>query len=397
MFFKPKFVSSVAFGLICASGNLLAKPTFDGLDAKRTKVDVELKVVGTGFDIPTDLQFVPGSKDLAVVLEKGGTLKWLNVKNGQSGVLAKIDVLTASEEGLLGLAFHPKFPSERKLYLNYVVGKDRKDFSRIAEFVWTDKNPLTNGAVTFKRTILEFLQPYPNHNAGQLAFGPDGYLYIGTGDGGSRDDPHNNAQDLTSLLGKMLRIDIDAAVGYVIPKDNPFIVQKNVRPEIWAYGIRNPWRYTFAKDGTLIVADVGQNTWEEVSIVTKGANLGWKIREGFSCFKNSKDCKNSAVKTIDPIYVYGRDEGISITGGYVYDGKDIQALAGKYIFSDYVSGRIWAIPVDASGKKVPHDQVLSLGKWDISPTSFGKDDQGDVYVVDVGKGEILKIQALVSK
>jgi glucose/arabinose dehydrogenase len=214
-------------------------------------------------------------------------------------------------------------------------------------------------------------------------------LYIGFGDGGSADDPHGNGQNLSTLLSKMLRIDVDRrdpGLQYAIPKDNPFVGKAGARPEIWAYGLRNPWRYSFDPRGRLIVADVGQNHEEEIDIVERGANLGWNRREGRHCFPIGQSC--DAKGLVDPIFEYGRGDGISVTGGYVYQGKALPELAGKYIFGDYGSGRVWALDLPDTIKPTT---AKVLGVWPRTFSTFGRDGSGEIYAGDYASGEIVRM------
>jgi glucose/arabinose dehydrogenase len=229
-------------------------------------------------------------------------------------------------------------------------------------------------------------QPYGNHKAGQLAFGPDGDLYVGFGDGGSEGDPQGNGQNTHTFLGKMLRIDVnhrDSGKAYAIPQDNPFVNTSSFLPEIWALGLRNPWRYSFDSQGRLIVSDVGQDTWEEIDLLEKGRNYGWNIREGKHCYHPPQGCRTQGLT--DPIYEYSHDEGIAVIGGYVYDGKAIPSLSGKYVFGDFGSGRLWALTLpDAS-------DVFALGRWGVSISTFGRDLQGELYLADYTSGKIYHI------
>jgi glucose/arabinose dehydrogenase len=354
------------------------------------RLKVTLTKVAKGFRQTTDIQFVPGLDRVLVGLRKTGTAGWVSLADRSHGDLLKVEVLTASEEGLLGLAFHPKFVSNRRFFLNYVAqkgepGTRQTEVTRIAE--WTlPADFRAGGKAREVRTILEVEQPYPNHNAGQLAFGPDGKLYIGFGDGGSGGDPGNRAQDKGQLLGKMLRVDVDRAdpgLHYAVPPDNPFVGQAGVRPEIWALGLRNPWRYSFDGKGRLWVGDVGQDKWEEVDLIEKAGNYGWNVREARHCFKPKEGCKTQGF--IDPVYEYGHGgDGLSITGGYVYEGKAIPTLRGKYVFSDYGSARLYGLDPDTR-------QALDLGRFDLIPTTFGRDARGELYVGDFGTGDIYRL------
>jgi glucose/arabinose dehydrogenase len=355
---------------------------------------ITLAVVANGFSLPTDIQFVPGSDTDAVVLEKHGTAKWLRLPEGKHGTLFKIDVATASEQGLLGAVFHPRFADNGKLYVNYVVPANKRGKTRIAEWTLSIPSDLAHTKAAETKILLEVEQPYANHNAGQLAFGPDGMLYIGFGDGGSANDPQEHAQNPRSLLGKMLRIDVDkpdASQPYGIPRDNPFLGDARFKPEIWAYGLRNPWRYSFDPKARLIVADVGQDAWEEIAIVQAGDNHGWHIREGFVCARAADSCSSAGM--VDPIYAYPhKNREQSITGGYVYLGRSLPKLHGKYIFGDFAAGTVYALTLPAERKQ--RGTAERIGKWPIAPSTFGRDASGEVYVADFAGGTVFRLTSM---
>ncbi|WP_373049535.1 PQQ-dependent sugar dehydrogenase [Vulgatibacter sp.] len=354
--------------------------------------DLRLTIVASGFSQPTDLQFVPGAPDLLLVLQKEGTAAWVDLVSGRKGTILELQVSTASELGLLGLAFHPDFARNRKIYVNYTVRAQRGgNESRISEFVLPAGEPL--GRARNERILLRQQQPYVNHNAGQLQFGPDGLLYVGFGDGGSAGDPQDNAQDPSTFLGKMLRIDVDGTEGekpYAVPGDNPFVGREGWLPEIWALGLRNPWRYSFDPRGRLVVADVGQNAWEEIDLVQSGDNLGWDHREGFHCYEPQKACRSEGL--VDPIYEYGHDVGQSITGGYVYTGSRIPALRGKYLFTDFASGRLWALELPKERQRV--EKAQELGRTGRAVATLGRDARGEIYLADFSSGEILRLDGI---
>lgn len=366
------------------------KSEYSGIDTLRQRIPIKLTPVARGIDQPTDIQFDPVNRHIMIVLEKEGKMKWRDIASADSGIVMTFDVATVSEQGLLGMSFHPAYPSTPLLYINLTPAEGR--MSRVLEIRLRQPADIRKANVAQIRTVMEVEQPYQNHNAGQLAFGPDGYLYIGWGDGGWIGDPHNNGQNTTTLLGKMLRIDPTPKAGlpYSVPPDNPFANATGFRPEIWATGLRNPWRYSFDPQGRLIVADVGQNAWEEIDIVEKGKNYGWRCREGFAPYDTSEGCagKNFA----QPIYVYGRDEGLSITGGYIYLADDFPALKGLYIFGDFISGRIWALKLPEEPDRLlrPTD-AFALGQWPLQISTFGRDATGKVYVADYGLGVVYRI------
>ncbi|MDI7202774.1 PQQ-dependent sugar dehydrogenase [Leptospira santarosai] len=375
-----------------AEGNTnLLRPLYSGKDEIREKISISLKEVSAGFQQPTDIQFPPGETGIFLVTEQKGKLRWGKVRKNEIGTLLTLNVLSESEQGLLGLAFHPDFIKNGKLYLNYVLKVNGKDTSRVSEWIVSSPKDLTNSKITSERIIMEVVQPYPNHNAGQLAFGPDRYLYVGWGDGGWMGDPKKNGQNPKTFLGSMLRIDVNSTEngkGYKVPEDNPFVKDPCCVPETFAYGFRNPWRYSFDPKGRLILADVGQDLWEEVNIVERGKNYGWDVKEASHCFNPKQNCKQEGLT--DPIYEYGREEGQSITGGYVYSNSEISDLNGKYVFADFVSGRIWALELpEQSGQ--PAKKVYSLGKWPMLVSSFGRDSAGKVYLSDFGSGKIYRI------
>jgi glucose/arabinose dehydrogenase len=374
---------------------------FDGRSAAgaasaATSARVRFEPVAGGFEGPVGLEFIPGRSGRdAIVLEKGGRARLLTLPEATAGNgvraepgpdVFKVEVHTESELGLLGLAFHPRYEENGLFYLNTNPKDDGPLRTRISEWYWRADTSGKELAVQ-KRVLLEIDQPYKNHDGGQVAFGPDGYLYIGMGDGGSRNDPQGHGQNLGSLLGKMLRIDVDSAPSYTVPRDNPFVNTPAVRPEIWAYGLRNPWRFSFDPKGRLIAADVGQDSYEEVDIVSAGANMGWNVREANHCFKPKDDCPTKGL--VDPIFEYGRQAGQSISGGYVYLGKNIPWLAGKYVFGDFVTGRVWALelPDDAS-KLVPAEE---LGVFPHAFSAFARAPNGEIYGLDFARGLILAL------
>jgi len=304
-----------------------------------------------------------------------------------------------NEEGLLGLAFHPDYKKNGEFFAYYTV-KHTPHLCVISRFRVSKDNP-DQADSAYEEVLLEIQHPFWNHKGGTLAFGPDGCLYCAIGDGGDGNDPYNNGQNLGTLLGKIIRIDVnkkDTGMKYSIPKDNPFVGQK-AAPEIFAYGLRNVWRMAFDKStGNLWAADVGQNLWEEINIIKKGGNYGWAIREGAHPFGNYES--KSAQPLIDPIYEYDHRVGKSITGGFVYRGKKIPELQGHYLYADYISGKVYALNYDNKTNKV-------LGNYSIpSPMfpiiTFGEDEDGEAYFAVVtgnGKGiyKLLPGEAATSK
>ena len=280
-----------------------------------------------------------------------------------------------NEEGLLGLAFEPVFAENGRFYVYYSAASPRR--SVLSRFE-------TNGGLgdpASESVLLEVPQPYSNHNGGMIEFGPDGMLYVALGDGGSAGDPQRHGQNLATLLGTILRIDVTAGGGtpYAVPADNPFIGQNGARGEIWAYGLRNAWRFSFDREtGDLWTGDVGQNALEEVDIVRRGGNYGWNEMEGSRCFRPA--CDPDAFET--PVIEYGRNMGCSITGGYVYRGQRLPELRGVYLYADFCSGRIWGLRWD--GERVTEQAQLARAEFQIP--SFGEDEAGEVYVLGFDGG-----------
>ncbi|MBI4328886.1 MAG: PQQ-dependent sugar dehydrogenase [Chloroflexi bacterium] len=283
-----------------------------------------------------------------------------------------------NEEGLLGLAFHPAYAKNGQFYVYYSALSPRR--SVLSRFqVSQDANAADQGS---EQILLEVPQPFPNHNGGMLAFGPDGYLYVGLGDGGGAGDPSGNGQSLTTLLGKILRIDVDRGEGeraYAVPPDNPFTGADSPpgsRSEIWAYGLRNPWRFSFDREtGDLWAADVGQNRSEEIDLIRRGGNYGWNMLEGDLCFRPSSGCDRTRLEP--PVLAYGRDLGCSVTGGYVYRGAASHALRGVYVYADFCSGRLWGLRYDSQAITVQRE----LARTGLQIASFGEDEAGELYIL----------------
>jgi glucose/arabinose dehydrogenase len=416
------WVCIVCLAVLGLVGAALRRPLYGALTGDYSVEDadaiaaahprIRFEAVAAGFEQPLDLQFVPGRDTLAVVLQKTGRARWLElspagalyapvevqgrVVAGPGPDLLVSDVRSMYECGLLGLAFHPRFAQNGLLYTNDIPAHPEQVHTRISEW-HVPPAELGRRQATLTRVLLDIERSYQNHNGGQLVFGPDGYLYIGLGDGGSANDPHGNGQNLGTLHGKMLRIDVDAAPGYRIPPDNPLLGTPGARPEIWAYGLRNPWRITFDPRGRLVAADVGQALYEEVSIVEAGGNHGWSVREGFHCFAAERLTLDAALAEpdcpaqpfIDPIFEYDHRFGQSITGGYVYLGAQVPWLRGKYLAADFVSGRVWALTLPESrGRRASPDL---LGRFGYPISSFGRDAHGEVYALDFARGVVLKI------
>ena len=287
-----------------------------------------------------------------------------------------------NESGLLGMAFHPDYRNNFQMFLSY-TRSGAPLVSTISRFISKDQGKSL--ARDSEESILTLDQPYGNHNGGNIAFGPDGKLYIGFGDGGSGGDPKGNAQNTQTLLGSLLRLDVDQAKPYTIPKNNPFVNSKTVLSEIYAYGLRNPWRWSFDRQtGALWLADVGQSKWEEIDIIEAGGNYGWNAKEGFHDYDTGTTITGPLIA---PVTEYSHDEGCSVTGGYVYRGQAIPALQGVYLYADFCKGTIWGLFKSEAG--VYQSRKLIESHLMISSFAEGKD--GEIYILHYG-GKIYKLE-----
>ncbi len=351
----------------------------DGKAAREPLAELELQPVfpALAFDRMVGMYYPdPDPERLYVVLQEGRIVSIANDLEADSYrvFLDLTDRVNRSgnEEGLLGLAFDPEYARNGFFYVYYSAASPRR--SVISRLRAADDRADPDSELI----ILEIGQPHSNHNGGEIAFGPDRFLYIGLGDGGSAGDPGGNGQDLGTLLGTILRIDvssIDQHGGYVVPAGNPFVGQTGPRPEIWAYGLRNPWRFSFDRlTGDLWTADVGQNLYEEIDIILPGANYGWNLMEGAHCFAE-RGC--SGVGLVLPVAEYDRTDGCSVTGGYVYRGSNLPSLYGAYVYGDFCSGRIWALRFDGR-VATEHIQVADT---DLQISAFAEGPDGEIYVI----------------
>lgn len=338
----------------------------------------------SGLAKPVDIAFRTGDPTLYVVQQDGRIVTVDDGKVGSTVLDISQKISTDNEQGLLGMAFHPTEP------LAYVDYTNASGDTVVAEFA---VNADGSFDASSERAVIGIDQPYANHNGGEVVFGPDGYLYIGLGDGGSANDPQRHALDLTSYLGKILRIDPVASGGkpYTVPDDNPFVGNASAKPEIWSYGLRNPWRFDFdTATGDLWIADVGQNQWEEVDLATaadgggKGVNFGWSAFEGTHRFNTDQ----SDAGVTPPIWEYPHgDEGCSVSGGAVYRGSDVPSLVGWYVVADYCSGKVWALQAgadDTLAGNVPLGVVAN-------PSAVVRGPDGELYVLAHGEGSIVRI------
>jgi glucose/arabinose dehydrogenase len=379
--------STAAIPTTTPEANPSSEPTITQPAPELAALKVELRLVTEGLAMPTGLANANDGSGRLFIIEKRGTIRVL-----RDGILLDppfLDITrrvgsSASEQGLLGLAFHPNYASNGFFFVNYT---NRQGDTVISRFSVSSTDP--NRAEPDSEVIVLVIdQPAPNHNGGNLLFGPDGYLYVGMGDGGGAGDIFGNGQNRQSLLGKMLRINVDE-LPYAIPPDNPFVAVSSTRPEIWALGLRNPWRFSFDRlTGDLYIADVGQNTYEEVNFQPAGSrggeNYGWPIMEGLHCYDRGS-CSVEGLTL--PVAEYDHSAGCSVTGGYVYRGRRFPALNGVYLFSDYCTGTLWGTTQAPDGSW----ETAVLGQTGINPSSFGEDEAGELYILDLAGGALYQI------
>jgi uncharacterized repeat protein (TIGR03806 family) len=341
------------------------------------------------FERPVFLGHAPGDPDHVYVVEQVGRILRVENRPGAEKAEVFLDIsdrvrMQHDEEGLLGLAFSPGYADDRTLYLYYSASGPRR--TQLSRFVATTPG---RADAASEAELLRIEQPYGNHNGGMIAFGPDGKLYVGVGDGGAADDPHGNGQDLGTLLGAILRLEVGPDIAtYRVPQDNPFVEHAGARPEIWAFGLRNPWRFSFDRQtGALWCGDVGQNELEEVDLVQRGGNYGWNAFEGTRVFRRGKRTASEIAAPVPPVVEYGRDEGESITGGYVVRGTRLADFRGMYLYGDYVSGHVWALDAD-DGRVRSHARVAHVPAL----SSFGEDAQGEIYALSFD-GRIRRFEA----
>jgi glucose/arabinose dehydrogenase len=374
--------------LLCGAAACSSGTEPDGTARDTLGTILVAEVVAGGLINPVYLTSPPGDARLFVV-EQAGRIRIIEAGGLRPTPFLDISsrVLSGGERGLLSMAFHPDYDSNGLFYVDYT---DTQGNTRVERYrVSADRNRADPNSATL---ILTVEQPFANHNGGLLMFGPDGMLYVGLGDGGSGGDPFRHAQNLGTLLGSLLRIDVDRAVPYAVPQDNPFVNRPGARGEIWAYGLRNPWRFAFDREGGMLyIADVGQNRWEEINAVPIGAagvNYGWNILEGSECF-NASSCNREGLTL--PVLEYPRTGGAcSVIGGFVYRGGRIPALRGHYFYSDYCAGFLKSFKL-VDGKAEDHREwnVGNLGQV----LSFGEDAAGELYILSAN-GRVYRLGAL---
>lgn len=366
-------------------------PSHSAISADLAGLTFAIAPTGLEFERPVHVTSAPDGSGRLFVVEQAGRI-WA-VRDGARSEAPFLDIAglvgsRGNEQGLLSVAFHPRYGENGQLFVNYTdLGGD----TVVARYRAAGDPERADAASA--EVLLRIAQPAPNHNGGLLKFGPDGYLYIGTGDGGAAGDPWGSGQNLESLLGKILRIDVDGAPPYTIPPGNPFVGRAGARAEIWAWGLRNPWRFAFDRiTGDLYIADVGQNEQEEVHFQAAdspgGANYGWNVMEGDACFR-ANSCDQSGLEL--PIAVYshsGAAGGCSITGGYVYRGNAYPQIAGVYLYADYCSGNMWAL---RRGGDQDRWEAKLVSTIDIAVSSFGEDAAGELYLTDRDGGGLYRL------
>ncbi len=384
-------IALVAIGLL--SFILLKKNTDSPPDKAPAAYKISNAYPALSFTRPVDFQHAGDGSGRVFVVEQRGVISVFedaqNVKDKKTflDISGPVDD-KGNEEGLLGLAFHPDYQKNGYFYIDYTI--DNPARTRISRFKVSPDDP-DKSMKDSEQVLLEFEQPYDNHNGGQVSFGPDGYLYVAVGDGGAGGDPKENGQNRKTLLGTILRIDVDHPTNgknYGIPADNPFAKNKQgYREEIYAYGLRNPWRFSWdASNGKMWAGDVGQNTYEEVDTISNGGNYGWNITEADHCFDPKNNCDSA--NTILPVLEYDHSKGdVSITGGFVYRGSTLDDLTGKYIYADYASGRIWSLNLAKEQK--PDNQEIADADFAIA--SFGTNADEELFLCGFD-GKIYKLE-----
>jgi glucose/arabinose dehydrogenase len=372
------------------AGAVLLAPAVDPAAAQQ----IQLTPVIGGIDSPVAITHAGDGSGRLFITQQTGRIMVFDGQRLLPAPFLDISALitTGGERGLFSVAFHPNYAVNGRFFVNYT---DLNGDTVVARYTVSADPNVADPASAL--ALLNVPQPFANHNGGQLQFGPDGFLYIGMGDGGSGGDPLNAGQDLTTLLGKMLRIDVDGGLPYAVPISNPFVTNPAARPEIWALGLRNPWRFSFDRlTGDLFIADVGQNLFEEVNFQPAnsagGENYGWRLMEAGSCFNPALNCNDGSLTL--PILQYDHSVGCSISGGYRYRGQGQPGLAGLFFYADFCTGRIWAASQGASGAWATAELLVT----GLQITSFGEDESGEIYVASIGPnaGEVLRISEIAA-
>lgn len=390
-------ISAMISAAMLAASMATAGTDRDGLTPpehalKRTadpnRVSVTLDPIVTGLQRPVAVRVAGDGSGRLFIVEQAGRVR--TVDGGGLRPTPFLDIRdrirdSANEQGLLGLAFHPDYVNNGRFFVNYT---DLAGDTVVAEYARSDGDPDWSDPSS-EAIIMSIQQPFSNHNGGDIAFGPDGYLWIATGDGGSGGDPQGNGQNQQTLLGKLLRVDIDNGSTYTIPPDNPFADDPGTRDEIWALGLRNPWRFSFDREsGDLYIGDVGQSQWEEINFESRsdrgGNNFGWNTMEGSRCYQSS-NCSTDSLTP--PVAEYSHASGCSVTGGYVYRGSRFPDLNGLYLYGDFCSGTLWALAQAGTVVRT----VAVVAETGVAIASFGEDEDGELYLTDLVSGTVFMV------
>jgi glucose/arabinose dehydrogenase len=368
---------------LLGAGLIAASPLIDRTALAQADA-FALSTFAQGFERPVFMADPNDGTGRMFVIEQGGHIHI--VQDGEILPDPLLDlsdqVSGGAEQGLLGLALHPEFVDNSILFIDYT---DVDGNTQVVRYTISEDDPNLLDPDSAE-VVISVEQPARNHNGGMLAFGPDGYLYIALGDGGRQGDPEGHGQNLGTLLGSILRLDVDSEPiggGYVIPEDNPFVLTEGARAEIWTYGLRNPWRFSFDREtGDMWIGDVGQTAFEEIDLQPAGVggmNFGWSLAEGFECYSDD-NCQEADIDW--PVFAYGRELGIAVTGGYVYRGEAIPALTGSYLLGDYGTGYMWVLTPEGDGVYAASDPIPT----DLSISSFAEDAAGELYIIDLSGG-----------
>lgn len=380
---QPLFLALLAFGCGGSGGDQA-----QGTPPPPAALQITLVAAGSGFTQPVQVTHAGDGSGRTFVVEQAGTIRTLNDTAAPPFLDIRDRVLSGGERGLLSVAFPTGFAQTRRFYVNYTRTPDGATV--VSRFLVPSGSAVADSAS--ETVLLTVPQPFANHNGGQLAFGPDGYLYIGMGDGGSGGDPQNNGQNKGTLLGKILRIDVETGQApYAVPPDNPFLSDNAARGEIWALGLRNPWRFSFDRaTGDLYIGDVGQNQYEEIDFQPTGSaggeNYGWNVMEGAHCY-GAVSCNSTGLVLPVAEYTHGQGD-CSVTGGMVYRGAEFPSLQGTYLYGDYCSGRIWGLKRTGS---VWENSLFTDTTYQIS--AFGEDEPGNLFIAAHGTGTVYRVTA----
>lgn len=369
-----------------AAGEAWLEPVFDGADAERARLDVRLEPVATGCGDVRAVTFAPAQPDLLLLADRGGAVRWVDLGAGEAGELLRVDPVTGGDRGLLGIALHPSYYVNGRIFLRYTARARGRIVARVEEYRAPPGGDLRRVTPERVGVVHEVALPFAGGGGGALAFGPDGMLYVGTSDGGRGDDPFGHGQNGGTALGAVLRLDVDGPAPFRAPHDNPRA--PGWLPEVWAIGLRDPRHPTFDGSGRLVIADVGGDAWEEVGFVVAGGNHGWDVREGRRCHPVSAGCGGFGF--VEPLHAYDAPAS-AVVGGHVA-GPGEGGLAGLYVFADGGTGRVWAAELPGEVGE-PSPRVVTLGRFPLRPGAFGRDAAGRLYLAATG-GTVHRVVAV---